>query len=79
VGLDGGLRDIQLVGNLFVEQAIADHRQHTVLLRRELGNLARQRLFLRIQRNRCAAHAGRKPRVAIEHGIDGLADLFDIG
>ena len=37
MGLDGGFGDIQLVGDLLVQQAIADHGQHPELLRRQAG------------------------------------------
>ncbi|MNP63313.1 hypothetical protein D3C76_1586960 [compost metagenome] len=35
MGLDGRLRNAQLVGDLFVQQAFADHGQHPELLGRE--------------------------------------------
>ena len=38
--LDGGFRDVELIGDLLVEQALAQHHQDADLLRGERGDAA---------------------------------------
>ena len=47
VSLDGGFGNLQFVGDLFVQQAVAHHRQHAVLLRRELGDASGDTVIVR--------------------------------
>ena len=35
MGLDGGLRDIQIISDLFVQKPLSQHTQHPELLRRQ--------------------------------------------
>ncbi len=71
MGLDRGFGDIQLEGDLLVEQAFAEHGEHPELLRRETGKPGAGRLGLLAQ-GRGTFHLRWPPGVAVQHLTDGL-------
>ncbi len=74
MGLDGGLGDVELPGDLLVEAAVAQHHQHLVLLGGEAGQLAGKIGALTgfgVERD-----AGRHPVVTPDHRIEGVDQLL---
>ena len=73
MGLDGGFGHAQVVGDLLVEAAGAQHLQHLELLRGEIAQALRGFLFVAAGGRRIVRFIGH-PTFAIKHGADGLAD-----
>ncbi|VXA81852.1 hypothetical protein AERO8C_120349 [Aeromonas veronii] len=74
MGLDGGLGDIELPGDLFVEAAVAQHDQHLVLLGGEAGQLAGE--IGAIFRFGMERDAFRHPVIPPDHRIEGVDQLL---
>src|SRR5690606_39640987 len=73
VGLDGGLGDVELVGDLLVQQPLADHGQYPELLRGETGQAGAGLARLVGDGRRLLAEI-RPPGVAVQHGAYRLLD-----
>ncbi len=73
---DCGLRDLQLVGNLFVEQSFRQHHQHAHLLRRQGRQPRHQGSRLGIGA-RPQVHVRRGPDATLEYAGNSLAHSID--
>ena len=74
MGLDGGLGDVELPGDLLVEAAVPQHDQHLVLLGSEAGQLAgeiRAVDGLGVERDTLG-----HPVVPSDHRIEGVDQLL---
>ena len=74
--LDRRLRDVELIGDLLVEQALGEHAEHPRLLRRQAEQLADQVGHFRIALDAELDIAGRGD-AAGQHRLHGAADLLD--
>src|SRR5690606_39452757 len=77
VGLDGGLGDIQLVGDLLVEQTVTDHAQYPELLGRQAGQLGADGLLLGAERGHRLIYLGGPADIAVEYILYRLLDSLE--
>ena len=75
MGLDGRFGHVQLVGDLLVQQTIANHGQHAELLRRQAGQ-AGAGGFGFVTDIGYVLNIARPPHVTIENGPHRLLDGF---
>src|SRR5262249_1104125 len=76
VGLHGGFRHPERIGDLFVEQSLGKHHQHADLLGRQASQARHQLPRLRIDAEG-EIDIGRIPRRALEYLADRFTDRLD--
>ena len=70
--LDRSLRNAQLVSDLFVEQALAQHHEHTELVRRQRTQRHRDARLFAFETVLAHVDAGRQPDLPLEHGANAF-------